>query len=65
MVNEVVEEKNTSSLPVSISVTLIIYSLITPLCEDTGGGNQVIETEDEVISVAFSCSGGLVGATEM
>lgn len=35
---------------------------MTPLRSNNGGGCHVRETEDDVISVTFSCSGGPTGA---
>ena len=40
----------------------IIYSLMLPLRNTTGGGNHTREIEDEVIVVTFRSSGGLKGA---
>ena len=57
-------EYSTSSLLVSNSVMLILYSLIIPFWAVRGGGDQVRERDDELIAVTFNSSGGLLGAIQ-
>ena len=56
----VLDVKN-STLPVLISVMLILYSLITPFWSSEGGGSQERYITVELGTVPVNCCGGLVG----
>lgn len=57
-----VREVNCWTLPVSISVRLIRYSVMIPFLASSGGGVQVIPMDVELTTDTFRFSGGLEGA---
>lgn len=59
---EVEEVEKLSSLPVSTSVILTLYSLMMPFWLCRGGGDQAIKMDVGLSGVAVRFSGGLLGA---
>ena len=57
-------EFNSKLIPVSTSVMMILYSLMTPFCSLAGGGFQDKKTDLDVEATPVWFCGGLVGTVE-